>query len=73
MSEVAKFLIIIGGSLVVLGVVLLVIGRIPGIGQLPGDFQFQRGNFTVNIPLATMIVVSIILTVLLNLAARLWR
>jgi hypothetical protein len=50
--------------------VLIVGGRIPFLGRLPGDISFSRGNTHVYIPLATGIVISVILTVVLNLIFR---
>jgi hypothetical protein len=40
------------------------------LGRLPGDIVIQRDNFTLYIPLGTMIVLSLVLSLLLNLAAR---
>lgn len=41
--------------------------RVPGLGHLPGDILIRRGNFTVYIPLATSLLLSLILTIFLNL------
>jgi hypothetical protein len=57
----------------VLGLLVTLAGRIPGFGQLPGDITIQRQNFTLYAPIGTMIVVSIILTLVLNLLSRFWR
>jgi hypothetical protein len=73
MSEVGRLLLFVGGGIFLLGLLLLVVGRIPGLGQLPGDIHFQRGNASVYLPLGTMIVLSILLTVVLNIVARLLR
>jgi hypothetical protein len=54
----------------VLGALLFFGGKIPGIGRLPGDIFVQRGNFTFYFPLMTAILLSIILTVVLNLFFR---
>jgi hypothetical protein len=51
-------------------VVLIVGGRIPFLGRLPGDISFSRGNTHVYIPLMTGIVISVVLTVVLNLFFR---
>ena len=48
-------------------------GRLPWFGSLPGDVTVQRGNMTVYMPCATMIVVSVLLTIVLNVVARLFR
>ena len=55
--------------LLVLGGIFLLLGRL-GLDRLPGDLLFRRGNFTVYAPIGLMIVVSIVLTVLLNLFLR---
>ena len=54
------------------GVILWVMARL-GFGPLPGDILIQRGNAWIAIPLATSLVLSILLTVVLNVAIRLWR
>lgn len=66
----AKLLILFGIVLTVLGGLLLVMGRIPFIGRLPGDFYIQRGNFTFYIPLTTSILISLLLTFLFSLFSR---
>lgn len=66
----AKLLILFGIVLAVLGGLLLLVGKIPFIGRLPGDFYIQRGNFTFYFPLATSIVISILLTFLFSLFTR---
>lgn len=66
----AKLLILFGIVLAVLGGLLLVVGKIPFIGRLPGDFYIQRGNFTFYFPLATSILISVLLTLLFSLFTR---
>ena len=68
--ETGKLLLLLGGLLVVLGLFLTFGGRIPFLGRLPGDFSFSRGNTHVYFPLATGIVLSVILTIVLNLFFR---
>ncbi len=65
-----RILIIAGLVMAGLGVLMLVAGKIPGIGRLPGDIVFQRGNFTFYFPIVTMLLLSIILTVVLNVIFR---
>ena len=62
-----KLLIIVG--LVIAGIGLLVMLGVP-VGRLPGDVTVKRGNFTFYFPLATSIVASILLTLLLSLLRR---
>ena len=73
MGDMGRLLMLAGGGIFLLGLLLFVIGRVPGLGNLPGDITVQRGNFTLFAPIGTMILVSIILTVVLNLIARFWR
>lgn len=73
MGDVGRMLMIAGGGLFAVGLVMFFAGRIPGIGQLPGDITIQRDNFTLYAPIGTMILVSIVLTLILNLIARFWR
>jgi hypothetical protein len=61
-ADVGRTLIILG--LVIAAVGLLVSWGVP-IGRLPGDFQVRRGNFSFYFPLATSIIASIVLTLLL--------
>ena len=71
--ELAKLLILLGVTLVVVGAVVLLLGRtnLP-LGRLPGDFLYRGKNATVYFPLATSVVVSVVLTILLYLINR-WR
>jgi Protein of unknown function (DUF2905) len=68
--DIGRLLIVLGGIAVVAGVLLLVADRIPWMGRLPGDIVVRRGPVTFYVPLVTSIVVSIVLTVLLNLFFR---
>jgi len=71
LHPIARLLILGGVGLVVIGVLVqLAIQLVPGLGRLPGDIVIQRGNFTIYIPLGTMLLLSIVASLLLNLAAR---
>lgn len=72
-NSMAKFLLVAGVVLLAAGGLMLLLGKIPGFGRLPGDIFVQRGNFSFYFPVVTGIVLSIILTVLLNLFFLLWR
>ena len=63
--------LLIGGAVVllVLGWSFFLLGRF-GLDRLPGDLVFRRGNFTVYAPIGLMILVSVTLTILLNLFLR---
>lgn len=68
-----RLLIIFGVVLLVVGVVLVVGSKIPLLGRLPGDLAFRKDGLTVFVPLATMLLLSLALTVLVNLFLRLFR
>ena len=72
LSPIAKMLIAMGLFLVILGAILLLASKLPhlGIGRLPGDIYIKREKFTFYFPIVTCIVVSIVLTLLLNLFFR---
>ncbi len=70
MEGVGRLLILLGVVAVIVGVGLLYLPRVPWVGRLPGDIVVRREGFTVYIPLATSIIVSIVLTLLLNLFFR---
>ncbi len=73
MTEIGRWLIGVGILLVVIGLVMLAAGRLPWLGRLPGDILIERDNLTIFIPLGTMLVVSLILTIIANVIARWWR
>jgi hypothetical protein len=64
MQEIGKTLIIFGVILIALGAILSFAHKIPFIGRLPGDILIQKKNFTLYFPLATSILVSIILSLI---------
>ncbi len=72
-DSLAKLLIGFGVLMVLLGALIWLLGRLPGVGHFPGDIVWRKGNMTVYIPLVSMILVSILLTVILNLLAKLWK
>jgi hypothetical protein len=70
MPEIGRVLVIVGCTILILGLVLTFAGRVPGLGRLPGDIVYRRGNFTFYFPLATSIALSLVLTVLFWLFRR---
>lgn len=73
MAEIGRWLIGLGVILVIAGIVFLFAGRLPWLGRLPGDILVERENFTLFIPLGTMLVVSLLLTIIINIIVRIWR
>ena len=71
MADLGKLLVGFGLLLVVVGVLLLfgsgIVGKLPVLGRLPGDFHVQRQNWSFYFPLTTSILLSVVLTVLLAL------
>ncbi len=65
MSEMAKVLIVMGGFLILAGMILLVLGKFPGIGRLPGDILIKKENFTFYFPLATCLLLSLIMSLIM--------
>lgn len=69
-SNIAKFLIIIGLVLAAIGVFLNFGWSLKWMGRLPGDIYIKKDNFTFYFPLATSILISIILSVILYLLRK---
>lgn len=72
-TDIGRVLMTLGALLFVIGLVLTFAGRIPGLGNLPGDLSIERGNFRLYAPFGTMLVLSIVLSVLLNVLGRFFR
>jgi hypothetical protein len=70
MADLGRMLIVIGVVVVVLGVALMLFGRVPWIGRLPGDIHVERGNWTFYFPLGTSILLSLVLTLVFWLMGR---
>ena len=69
METLGKLLLAAAGGLALLGLLVLVLSRL-GISRIPGDIVWRRGNFTVYAPIGLMILLSIVLTIVLNLFFR---
>lgn len=70
LADLGKVLIGFGLLLAVIGGVLVLAGRLPWIGRLPGDIHIQRANWTFYFPLATSLIVSLLLTLIFWLINR---
>jgi dipeptide/tripeptide permease len=70
MGELARMLILLGAVLIVIGLVMLGIQKLPFAGRLPGDLVIKRDNFTFYFPLATSIIVSILISLILYLISK---
>jgi Protein of unknown function (DUF2905) len=70
MAPLGKSLVMLGLMVALVGAAIWAAGSIPGVGRLPGDIYVRRGNFTLYLPLATCIVLSIVATIVLSLMRR---
>lgn len=74
MVEFGRIMIIIGLAIAFCGLIILVATRyLPWLGNLPGDFRLEGENYKVYFPLASMILISILGTILLNIVLRIFR
>ncbi len=73
METMGKMLLLFGAIFVILGLLLMVLGRVPFLGRLPGDINIEWRNISCYFPLMSGIVLSILATILLNLIIWLFR
>lgn len=71
-EAIGKLLVGLAVLLLIAGGLLMFLGKL-GLVKLPGDILFRRGNSTYFFPIVTSIVVSLVLTVLINIAIWFWR
>jgi hypothetical protein len=74
LGAVGRLVIALGLGLVVLGALLTVAGRLPllrELGHLPGDIRIEREGFSCFVPLVSMLLVSLLLSLALNIILRL--
>jgi len=70
MGFFGKILILFGILLVILGIIFSFFGKIPYLGKLPGDIYIKKENFTFYFPLASCILISIILSLIFYLISK---
>lgn len=64
MQQIGRLLLIFGVVMAAIGILIILAGKLPWVGRLPGDIAIHRKNFTFYFPLATSILISIVLTLL---------
>ena len=71
MGDLGKLLVLLGGTIVIVGLALVLLGRtnLP-LGRLPGDIIYRGKNMTFYFPLATSILISVVLSLLLYLIGQ---
>lgn len=74
LNALGRLIVLLGIGLLVLGGLLLLFSRIPGLknlGSLPGDIRIEGENFSCFFPIVSMIIISLLLTLALNIIIRL--
>ncbi len=69
-DSLGKLLIVFGVVLALVGGLLMLVGKVPFLGRLPGDIVVRRENWSIYFPLTTCIVISVLLTLLFSLFGR---
>ena len=69
-SDLGRLLVILGGLIAVVGLVVMIGGKVPFLGRLPGDIVYRKGGTTFYFPIVTCLVLSLILTLVLRLLRR---
>ena len=72
-TDLGRLLLYMSLGLALLGGLVVLLGRVVDLGNLSGDLLYEGDNVRVYVPIATMIVLSVVLTLLLNLVLRLFR
>jgi len=70
MHGIGKVLVIAGALMFLLGIILMFSDKIPFLGRLPGDITIKKENFTLYIPVATSIILSIVLSLIFYLISK---
>jgi hypothetical protein len=72
-TDLGKILLLLGGLIVLAGLGLMLLGRVPFFGRLPGDLTVSRGNWSCYVPIISSILLSLLLTLVLNMIMHLFR
>jgi hypothetical protein len=71
MEGLGKILLIFGGIIIIAGLLLIFGQHIPFFGKLPGDIMIKKGDFTFYFPVVTFLLLSVVLTIIINVIIRL--
>ena len=69
-SHIGRTLMLVGAAILVIGLALLLAGKLPHVGRLPGDIVWKRGGFTLYFPLATCLILSLLVSTVLWLVRK---
>jgi hypothetical protein len=70
LEPIGRWLVVIGVFIAILGAIMLLTPRVPWLGRLPGDVVIRSDNATIYIPITTMLIVSVLLSVVLSVIGR---
>ena len=71
MESLGRLLVLTGIFILILGLLVMFWGKVPLLGKLPGDVLLQKGNYQFFFPIVTCLVISAVLTIVINLIIRL--
>ena len=69
-THIGRTLMLVGAAILLIGLALLLAGKVPHIGRLPGDIVWKRGGFTFYFPLATCLILSLLVSAVLWLVRK---
>lgn len=69
-SELGKLLILLGLGAILLGIVVIALSKLISLGHLPGDIYVKKENFSFYFPIVSCIIISIVLSIIMNLFHR---
>ena len=70
-NETGKWIIVIGAIIILVGIVVYFFhDKLHWIGRLPGDIRIEKGNFRFYFPITTLIIISVLFTIIVNLVKR---
>ena len=73
LGSLGKLLLLFAVVIGIVGLLLIIMGNVPFLGKLPGDLVIRRGGSTFFFPIVTCIILSVVLTVLINLVLWIFR
>lgn len=73
MKQIGIALVTLGAGLVLIGLLFVLGGNVPFVGRLPGDIHYRGERTSFSFPVTTCILVSIVLTIAVNVVLRLFR
>ena len=69
-AGIGKLLIFFGIFMILFGLLFILAGKIPHLGKLPGDIEIHKKGLDIYFPLATCLIISLLLTIIINIIFR---